>query len=169
MRRLLNRVHQLLYDNETGVGSHSGRFPLVVAELDQQLSTWREVLPASVSFTLDNSRVHNSNITEAASFLRLRYLGCRSVIYRPYLSLVLSGEGVDPATGEVNYAVWEGSKNCIDALSLLVQSLDGFPHQVLIDTWQSSLSSVTSIPCHLVLNLKAYPLINIYIGLPVQC
>ncbi|KAL2830620.1 hypothetical protein BDW59DRAFT_141204 [Aspergillus cavernicola] len=145
IRRLLNRVHQLLYDKENGVASHPERFPHVVAELDQQLQGWREVLPESVSFALDGSSVRDGSITEAASFLRLRYLGCRSVIYRPYLALVLSGEGVDSATGEVRHAVWEGSKNCIDALSLLVQSLDGFSHQVLVDTWQSSLSFACSM------------------------
>ncbi|CEN59359.1 hypothetical protein ASPCAL01810 [Aspergillus calidoustus] len=145
IRRLLNRVHQLLYDNTDGVASHPERFPQVAAELDQQLSAWREVLPPSVSFPLDNPNTENSNVTDAAGFLRLRFLGCRSVIYRPYLTLVLSGEGVDPATGEISYAAWEGSKNCIESLSLLVQALDGFPHQVLIDTWQSSLSYTCSM------------------------
>jgi hypothetical protein len=138
-------VHQLLYDNTDGVASQPERFPQVVAELDQQLSTWQDVLPPSVSFPLGSSNADTSNITEAAGFLRLRFLGCRSVIYRPYLSLVLNGEGVDPTTGEISYTAWEGSKKCIEALSLLVQALDGFPHQVLIDTWPSSLSSVASV------------------------
>ncbi|KAL2841743.1 hypothetical protein BJY01DRAFT_7402 [Aspergillus pseudoustus] len=146
IRRLLNRVHQLLYDNTHGVAAHADRFPQVVAELDQQLNSWREVLPESVSFDLEGSSVRDGSINEAASFLRLRYLGCRSVIYRPFLVLVLSGGGrIDSTTDEIRREVWDGCKHCVEALSLLVLSLDGFAHQVLVDTWQSSLSYTCSM------------------------
>ncbi|KUI57387.1 hypothetical protein VP1G_04701 [Cytospora mali] len=89
MRRLLNRVHQLLYAHGTGASLDAARFPCVVAELNHQLDEWREVLPSSFSFTVDAK----PTLTEAGGFLRQRYLTCRSVIYRPYLMWMLSGSG----------------------------------------------------------------------------
>lgn len=83
MRRLLNRVHQLLYARGTGASLDNARFPYVVAELDHQLEEWRDVLPAAFAFTVgfecEGAR------TDHGGFLRQRYLTCRSVIYRPWV------------------------------------------------------------------------------------
>ncbi|KAF5640032.1 sugar transporter (hexose transporter) [Fusarium tjaetaba] len=70
MRRLLNRVHQLLYAKDTGAAFDHTRFPRIVAELQRQLDDWREVLPASFSFSIDTEEA----ATAAGGFLRQRYL-----------------------------------------------------------------------------------------------
>lgn len=133
MRRLLNRVHHLLYAHDTGVAGDPHRFPKVVAELYQQLKDWRDVLPVPFSFTLDTAGVKDGTMTEAGGFLRLRYLACQSVIYRPYLWWALSCQDVEPKRHV-------GCKKCLDSLALLVLVLDDFCHSVLIDAWISSMS-----------------------------
>jgi hypothetical protein len=53
MRRLLNRVRDLLYARDSGAGLDDARFPLIVTELDHQLEEWRELLPHAFRFTVD--------------------------------------------------------------------------------------------------------------------
>ncbi|KAF5724848.1 nitrogen assimilation transcription factor nirA [Fusarium mundagurra] len=89
MRRLLNRVHQILYAKDTGAAFDHTRFPRIVAELQRQLDDWREVLPASFSFSIDTEEA----ATAAGGFLRQRYLTCKGVIYRPYLMWMLNLRG----------------------------------------------------------------------------
>ncbi|KFY49128.1 hypothetical protein V495_00716 [Pseudogymnoascus sp. VKM F-4514 (FW-929)] len=85
MRRLLNRVHDMLYAPTTGVSPSPSRFPTVVSELSHQLDEWRDLLPEPFKFSLDTEPTQ----TQHGGFLRQRYLTCRSVIYRPYLTWVL--------------------------------------------------------------------------------
>ncbi|KAG6031190.1 hypothetical protein E4U41_007651 [Claviceps citrina] len=56
MRRLLNRVHQLLYAHETGAALDTSRFPYIVAELQHQLDEWRNLLPPTFAFTSSSTR-----------------------------------------------------------------------------------------------------------------
>lgn len=142
MRRLLNRVHQLLYAKDTGAALNPSRFPSIVAELQHQLEDWREVLPPAFSFTVDTSPTANA----AAGFLRQRYLTCRSVIYRPYLMWLLSGVD-DPTNGRAGFShnapsqdVLRNCKACLDACLMHILNLRGFSHTVLVDTWICSLS-----------------------------
>lgn len=157
MRRLLNRVHQLLYAQGTGTAASGlDRFPAVVAELDHQLDEWRDVLPSAFQFTVDAEPAQ----TEAGGFLRQRYLTCRSVIYRPYLMWMLisengTGNGTGTGNGEVmrprddrgpgttrppNPQVLAGCRLCLEACLLHVLNLRGFAQTVLVDTWICSLS-----------------------------
>ncbi|OJJ06629.1 hypothetical protein ASPVEDRAFT_875787 [Aspergillus versicolor CBS 583.65] len=133
MRRLLNRVHDLLYARNNGVASDIYQFPSVVAELDHQLEKWKDLLPPPFQFTQDCEPAKSTE----AGFLRQRYLTCKSVIYRPYLTWALSlttrGETVSPA-------VYEGCKTCIQACCLHAQNLHGFPQTIMVDTWICSLS-----------------------------
>lgn len=160
MRRLLNRVHQLLYARGTGASSARDRFPAVVAELDHQLDEWRDVLPAAFRFAIDGrggpaAGGHGAGTVagleaEASGFLRQRYLTCRSVIYRPYLMWVLSGnggnEGGGGGSGSGNGArqpdaeMLEGCRLCLESCLLHVLNLKGFAQTVLVDTWICSLS-----------------------------
>jgi hypothetical protein len=139
MRRLLNRVHQLLYARSTGASLDQARFPYVVAELNHQLDEWRDVLPAAFSFSVDRE----ATATEAGGFLRQRYLTCRSVIYRPYLMWMLSGSGSGrdgmSATAP-SQEVLKNCKACLDACLLHILNLRGFSQTVLVDTWICSLS-----------------------------
>lgn len=141
MRRLLNRVHQLLYAKDTGAAVNSSQFPSIVAELQHQLEEWREVLPPFFSFTVDTAPAQNA----ASGFLRQRYLTCRSVIYRPYLMWLLSGLG-HPSDGKSGSPtnpspeMLQSCKACLDACLMHILNLRGFSHTVLVDTWICSLS-----------------------------
>ncbi|OQV10827.1 Fungal Zn2-Cys6 binuclear cluster domain-containing protein isoform 8 [Cladophialophora immunda] len=130
MRRLLNRVHHLLYSKDTGASLDDRRFPHMVTELDHQLEDWRRLLPPVFSFTLNKEPAPNSQ----AGFLRQRYLTCRSVIYRPYLMQMLN------PSGRVDQEGWEKCKKCLDACIEHILNLRSFPHTVFVDTWICSLS-----------------------------
>ncbi|KAB5578783.1 hypothetical protein GE09DRAFT_560777 [Coniochaeta sp. 2T2.1] len=174
MRRLLNRVHQLLYARDTGsacnfassLSSNDVRFPVVVAELDHQLEEWRDVLPAAFAFDVgfEHERTAGKRhgeggggvglVSEHGGFLRQRYLTCRSVIYRPYLMWMLSGAG-DGGSGvvggigggrvPVSEEVLRNCKACLDACLLHILNLRGFAHTVLVDTWICSLSMAAAM------------------------
>ncbi|KAJ4406943.1 hypothetical protein N0V85_004433 [Neurospora sp. IMI 360204] len=107
MRRLLNRVHQLLYARGTGASLDDKRFPGIVKELDHQLDEWRSVLPEAFAFEVEWPQPMAEHKitgvkTEHGGFLRQRYLTCRSVIYRPYLMWMLSSSnaGSSPGTSQ---------------------------------------------------------------------
>ncbi|KAJ9155864.1 C6 zinc finger domain-containing protein, partial [Coniochaeta hoffmannii] len=164
MRRLLNRVHQLLYARDTGAceSLDDVRFPVVVAELDHQLEEWRDVLPTAFAFDVGfdgdtgGSKMNGAGrrtVSEHGGFLRQRYLTCRSVIYRPYLMWMLSGAGDGGRTGiggrvggpRVSEEVLRNCKACLDACLLHILNLRGFAHTVLVDTWICSLSMAAAM------------------------
>ena len=139
MRRLLNRVHQLLYARDTGAAWDTARFPRIVSELQHQLDEWRSLLPSSFSFTIDEEPA----ATEVGGFLRQRYLTCKAVIHRPYLMWVLSGSYTEPSLLDPDTSTEEalsGCKACLDACLLHALNLRGFPQTVLVDMWICSLS-----------------------------
>lgn len=147
MRRLLNRVHHLLYARGTGTALNPARFPAVVHELDHQLDEWRAVLPHALTFEVDFNSVNSyhgspdTTRTEAGSFLRQRYLTCRSVIYRPYLMWSLSGvHGFHTANMSLEKEAMKCSKICLDSCLLHILNLRGFGQTCLVDTWICSLS-----------------------------
>lgn len=133
MRRLLNRVHQLLYARDTGAALNTARFPSIVAELSHQLDEWRQVLPVDFAFSTGTE----VTATEAGGFLRQRFLACQSVIYRPYLMWVLSGGPRGPAPSR---DALEKCKVCLDACLKHILNLRGFSQTVLVDTWICWLS-----------------------------
>lgn len=150
MRRLLNRVHHLLYARSTGTALNPAKFPAVVRELDHQLDEWREVLPRALAFDVDLNAVNglqgtmSTPQTEAGSFLRQRYLTCRSVIYRPYLMWTLSGvQTVNATNAPLQQEALNGSKICLDSCLLHILNLRGFGQTCLVDTWICSLSYVS--------------------------
>jgi hypothetical protein len=139
MRRLLNRVHQLLYAQGTGASLDTARFPSIVAELRHQLDDWREVLPPAFAFTLDTK----PSATLAAGFLRQRFLTCQSVIYRPYLMWLLSGtkgDGDGLSAQAPSQDALQNCQACLDACLMHILNLRSFSQTVLVDTWICSLS-----------------------------
>lgn len=134
MRRLLNRVHNLLYARDTGVSLDNVRFPYIVSELHHQLDRWRDLLPASLKFNIDSEETSSQH----GGFLRQRYLTCKSVIYRPYLAWVLAN--TDETPGSMSESLVENSKVCLDACLLHIVNLRGFTHTILMDTFICSLS-----------------------------
>ncbi|KAJ6118997.1 hypothetical protein N7471_013617 [Penicillium samsonianum] len=138
MRRLLNRVHDLLYARNDGVGFDNNQFPSVVSELGHQLEEWKDLLPFHFQFSVDLDPTKSPE----GAFLRQRYLTCKSVIYRPYLTWALSnGEEV----AECPPIVFEGSRLCLEACWMHAQNLRNIHHTIMVDTWICSLSMASVV------------------------
>jgi hypothetical protein len=104
LRRLLNRVSQLIYSKDS-MASTSSLEP-VVAELDFQLSQWYESLPVALQFPYSRTMLPDP----VQTVLRLRYFACRTIIFRPYILAVLDNEqaAMDPL-------VRENCRKCLEA------------------------------------------------------
>jgi hypothetical protein len=138
MRRLLNRVHQLLYARDSGAATDITRFPAIVTELDHQLDEWRDVLPHAFRFNAHD--IHDLP-SECGGFLRQRYLTCKSVIYRPYLTwLLANAHGLYDVRGVSKEEIFTRAQVCLDACTSHILALTGFAHTVLVDTWICALS-----------------------------
>ena len=135
MRRLLNRVHHLLYAKEVGVSLDDERFPTIVAELNHQLEEWRSFLPTEFQFCPDLRESPNP----WSGFLRQRYLTCKSVIYRPYLMWALSPRDSFKSDRMSEIEI-QGCRKCLEACCLHILNLRGFDHTVMVDTWICALS-----------------------------
>jgi hypothetical protein len=93
IRRLLNRVHHLLYaEDKHKSPTHTINDSLhnMIAELDHQLVLWKDTLPEFLQFEESERDCRN----EHAAFLRQRYLACKSVIFRPYVEVILKHSDV---------------------------------------------------------------------------
>lgn len=93
LRRLLNRVSQLIYSQDSMASTTS--LEPVVAELDYQLTQWYESLPLPLQFPFTRTMLQDP----IQAVLRLRFFACRTIIYRPYILAVLDNEQavLDPA------------------------------------------------------------------------
>lgn len=93
LRRLLNRVSQLIYSKDSMASTTS--LEPVVAELDFQLTQWYESLPVPLQFPFTRTMLPDP----VQTVLRLRFFACRTIIYRPYILAVLDNEQaiLDPA------------------------------------------------------------------------
>lgn len=138
MRRLLNRVHDLLYAADSGLGLDDSRFPHVVSELDSQLEEWRLHLPPMLSFSIDTQ----PTTSQHGGFLRQRYLTCRAVIYRPYLNQVLSRHSTG---GDVSAHMLDKSEICLNMCLLHILNLRAYCQTVLVDTWICALSMASTM------------------------
>lgn len=104
LRRLLNRVSQLIYSKDSMASTAS--LEPVVAELDFQLSQWYESLPLALQFPYSRTLLPDP----VQTVLRLRYFACRTIIFRPYILAVLDNEqaAMDPS-------VQENCRKCLEA------------------------------------------------------
>lgn len=136
MRRLLNRVHHLLYAKDVGVSLDDERFPTIVAELNHQLEEWRSFLPKEFQFAADTHEASNP----WSGFLRQRYLTCKSVIYRPYLMWALAPRDTFKSERMSASEIQAGCRKCLEAACLHILDLRGFDHTVMLDTWICALS-----------------------------
>lgn len=96
LRRLLNRVSQLIYSKDSMASTTS--LEPVVAELDFQLTQWYESLPMPLQFPFSRTMLPDP----VQTVLRLRFFACRTIIYRPYILAVLDNEQamLDPSVRE---------------------------------------------------------------------
>jgi hypothetical protein len=134
IRRLLNRVHHLLYAEDkhnSYLSSRDGSLRGLIAELDHQLVLWRDTLPDFLRFEDDTRECAN----EHAAFVRQRYLACKSVIYRPFVEIVLKQPDVAHSIETI-----EGAGRCLKASCNHISNLRSFGQTVLVDTWICSLS-----------------------------
>ncbi|KAJ4332993.1 hypothetical protein N0V87_007970 [Didymella glomerata] len=111
LRRLLNRVSSMLYIRTTpyskgpAATSIAQLDPLVV-ELDFQLNQWYAGLPPAMQFPLDRVPLQNP----VQTVLRLRYFACRTIIFRPYVLLVLQDESL-----ALDSSVQDNCHKCLEA------------------------------------------------------
>lgn len=131
LRRLLNRVSNLLYSQKR---SSIASLEPIVAELEYQLEQWYANLPPSIQFPREPVPTRD----RVQTVLRLRYLACRTIIFRPYIQAVLGDESLAQEPG-VKTACAKGLEACYLQLDNILAHHDGhIPY-----LWQGALS-VTS-------------------------
>lgn len=115
LRRLLNRVSQLIYSKDVPVSTAT--LEPIVTELDYQLTQWYESLPGALQFPF--TRVALTDPVQTV--LRLRFYACRTIIFRPYVLAVLENEHAisDPTVRE----------NCQKCLESSVRQLEHISEQ----------------------------------------
>ncbi|CAK7234150.1 hypothetical protein SCUCBS95973_008836, partial [Sporothrix curviconia] len=171
-RRLLNRVHYVLYDDAKTVANRDataaspgprGLQPSLHAlsqELERQLHSWFDLLPASIKPDIAPNQLSNPCIAEAITLLR--YYATGDIIYRPFLLHVCS-----MADGEVapDYAV-ENAKKCLyyckgyiaaveHAVQASTASLEIFLHSTLAVTVLVTIASLSPVLCAGVVDVEA--------------
>lgn len=104
LRRLLNRVSQLLYSKDSF--AVTSNLEPIVTELDYQLMQWYEGLPRPLQFPFMRTALEDP----VQTVLKLRFYACRVIIYRPYILCVLENDQalLDPV-------VRSGCEKCLDA------------------------------------------------------
>ncbi|ESZ97261.1 C6 zinc finger domain-containing protein [Sclerotinia borealis F-4128] len=132
LRRLLNRVSQLIYSKDS-MASTSSLEP-VVAELDFQLSQWYESLPLPLQFSYTRTPLADP----VQTVLRLRYFACRTIIFRPYILAVLDNEqaAMDPS-------VRENCRKCLEASVRQLEFISAHHAGHMPYLWQGALSIVS--------------------------
>ncbi|XDG09304.1 hypothetical protein ABKA04_008919 [Annulohypoxylon sp. FPYF3050] len=132
LRRLLNRVSQLIYSKDSMASTTS--LEPVVAELDFQLTQWYESLPLALQFPFTRTTLPDP----VQTVLRLRFFACRTIIYRPYILAVLDNEQavLDPS-------VRESCHKCLEASIRQLEHISAHHAGHMPYLWQGALSIVS--------------------------
>ncbi|KAK4193769.1 hypothetical protein QBC35DRAFT_371794 [Podospora australis] len=132
LRRLLNRVSQLIYSKDSMASTTS--LEPVVAELDFQLTQWYESLPVPLQFPFTRTMLPDA----VQTVLRLRFFACRTIIYRPYILAVLDNEQaiLDPS-------VREACTKCLEASIRQLEHITAHHAGHMPYLWQGALSIVS--------------------------
>ncbi|KAK9489771.1 hypothetical protein V1508DRAFT_458272 [Lipomyces doorenjongii] len=138
IRRLLNRIHNLLYSQESIARMHQVPDMNLISELFHQLEEWRTVLPPYLKFGLSSMGEPAANSYQG--FLRQRYLAAKSVIFRPVFNFVVVTANLRSGQLAVISDMVPHAEHCIEAVVMHMTNLRGFTHTVVIDTWICSLS-----------------------------
>lgn len=137
IRRLLNRVHSLIYPEN----KNSEEIDLkLILELDHQLEEWRDLLPADLWF--DGSD-HNAQLSKYQGFLRQRYFACKTVINRPFFNYIMVNDL--KSVHITDKIVIDFARKCFDACYHHMFHVKSLPHTVFIDSWICSLSMVAGM------------------------
>lgn len=136
LRRLLNRVSHLMY---TGSHLHPDMPEQLILsigatadELDRQLNSWYDSLPAAIKFSRDRLPARRDQIQ---TVLRLRYFACRTIIFRPYVQAVLADENLARRQGVV-----DACGRCLDACIRQIEDVTAHHAGHLPYLWQGVLS-----------------------------
>ncbi|RDA96210.1 hypothetical protein CP533_1701 [Ophiocordyceps camponoti-saundersi (nom. inval.)] len=132
LRRLLNRVSQLIYAKDSVLNMSS--LEPVVAELDYQLAQWYESLPMPLQFPFTRTALRDP----VQAVLRLRFYACRTIIYRPYILAVLENEQavLDPS-------VREACQKCLEACVRQMEHVAEHQAGHMPYMWQGVLSMLS--------------------------
>ncbi|CCC06818.1 hypothetical protein SMACR_00847 [Sordaria macrospora] len=132
LRRLLNRVSQLIYSKDS-LASTTSLEP-IVTELDFQLTQWYESLPLPLQFPFTRAMLPDP----VQTVLRLRFFACRTIIYRPYILAVLDNEQaiLDPS-------VREACTKCLEASIRQLEHISAHHAGHMPYLWQGALSIVS--------------------------
>ncbi|KAK9314250.1 hypothetical protein V1522DRAFT_459079 [Lipomyces starkeyi] len=129
IRRLLNRVHHMLYSKTTQMPISS--YHPIVQELNFQLIQWYENLPPVLRFSFERRQLDN----RFATVLRLRYFACQSIIWRVYVEVALQNEDLlrDPR-------IRMGASKCVEACLRQIEDVEEHQAGHIPYLWQGSLS-----------------------------
>lgn len=132
LRRLLNRVSQLIYSKDSMASTTS--LEPVVAELDFQLTQWYDSLPLPLQFPFTRTMLPDP----VQTVLRLRFFACRTIIYRPYILAVLDNEQavLDPS-------VRDSCHKCLEASIRQLEHIAAHHAGHMPYLWQGALSIVS--------------------------
>ncbi|KAK3487695.1 uncharacterized protein B0T23DRAFT_212084 [Neurospora hispaniola] len=132
LRRLLNRVSQLIYSKDS-LASTTSLEP-IVTELDFQLTQWYESLPLPLQFPFTRTMLPDP----VQTVLRLRFFACRTIIYRPYILAVLDNEQaiLDPS-------VRDACTKCLEASIRQLEHISAHHAGHMPYLWQGALSIVS--------------------------
>ncbi|KAK9390072.1 hypothetical protein V1515DRAFT_584170 [Lipomyces mesembrius] len=133
IRRLLNRVHNMLYSKTTQMPIS---YHPIVQELDFQLIQWYENLSTVLRFSFERRQLDN----RFATVLRLRYFACQSIIWQVYVELALQNEDLlrDPR-------IRMGASKCVESCLRQIEDVDEHQAGHIPYLWQGSLSIASQI------------------------
>ncbi|GAB0137898.1 hypothetical protein EsDP_00006151 [Epichloe bromicola] len=135
LRRLLNRVSQLIYSKNSMASTTTSLEPVVV-ELDYQLTQWYESLPQALQFPFTRTMLQDP----IQAVLRLRFYACKTIIHRPYVLAV-----VDNEQAVLDMVVRECCHKCLEASVRQLEHI--MEHQAghVPYLWQGALSIISQL------------------------
>ncbi|KAK2812659.1 hypothetical protein FQN50_001305 [Emmonsiellopsis sp. PD_5] len=142
MRRLLNRVHNSIYNGERGsFSAKSDLSPLpmsvaslitITSELDQQLLLWYNSVPEVIKPTLGVEPMTD----DREMILRIRYYAARHIIHRHFVLYIVSL----PEDREPSSMILEKAQMCIESCRLYLQNTGVILKKPSQYTWTLSQS-----------------------------
>ncbi|EFX05743.1 c6 zinc finger domain containing protein [Grosmannia clavigera kw1407] len=134
LRRLLNRVSQLLYARDAAASPAS--LGPIVAELDYQLTQWYDNLPAPLQFSFASVPLAD----RVQTVLRQRFFACRTIIYRPYILAVLDREQGREQAVMLEPAVRAACHHCLESAVRQLENVTANQDGHMPYLWQAALS-----------------------------
>ncbi|KAJ5233998.1 uncharacterized protein N7469_005764 [Penicillium citrinum] len=150
VRKLLNRIHNLLYQSgekdstfsSTSLTVRNDFGPVDLSalqsfcdELHTQLELWHSSIPDNVRPRLDTEPL-TTNSNDRQSILRIRYFAARHILYRPFLLQVINNYGTSPSE------LIDRACICIESCRKYIHSTTSILAKQSQYTWTFSVSYV---------------------------